>query len=373
MKTLVLIGGGHAHIHVVRTLNASIRKDWEIILVSMHDTQYYSGMASGFLEGYYAEEELTIHLPEYCARYQVKFVHQTAVSVDPRRKSVHLASGDVLHYDVISFNIGSLVEAGAFGQCDGCFFVKPLFQIKEIKKKVVELCGRRGAKQTVHAAIVGTGASGIEVGFAIRELILAMGKTPRITFVGSGDRILNTLDAKAGEMIINEEEESEQVEWALGDAAEKVEGQELVLDSGRRIGFDLLVLATGVRSSELFRESGLQTDAKGFLFVNSYLQNEEYPEIFGAGDCATLRDRPDLPKNGVYAIKEAKVLVKNLERALLGRSLIAYRPQKKYLAILALKENRAILVYDRTVYDGFLPFHIKRGIDTDYMRKVKSQ
>lgn len=46
--------------------------------------------------------------------------------------------------------------------------------------------------------------------------------------------------------------------------------------------------------------------------VTNSLQSIDYENIFAAGDCATLKDFLHLPKNGVYAIKQAPILYDNV-------------------------------------------------------------
>ncbi|WP_158211691.1 hypothetical protein [Alkalihalobacterium alkalinitrilicum] len=50
MSELILIGGGHAHLAILRALRKETIPD-EIILISPNKYQYYSGIFSGFTEG----------------------------------------------------------------------------------------------------------------------------------------------------------------------------------------------------------------------------------------------------------------------------------------------------------------------------------
>ena len=68
MRRLVLVGGGHAHLHVLADLAARPLADIEVTLVSPSAWHHYSGMAPGFLQGAYAEADLTIDLASLAAR-----------------------------------------------------------------------------------------------------------------------------------------------------------------------------------------------------------------------------------------------------------------------------------------------------------------
>ena len=51
----------------------------------------------------------------------------------------------------------------------------------------------------------------------------------------------------------------------------------------------------------------------GYLLVEDTLQVKDYPAIFAAGDCASIRQYPDLPKAGVIAVRQSEVLWKNIK------------------------------------------------------------
>ena len=55
MRRLLLLGGGHAHLHVLRALARAPMGGVEATLVSPADQWHYSGMIPGYLQGTYAE------------------------------------------------------------------------------------------------------------------------------------------------------------------------------------------------------------------------------------------------------------------------------------------------------------------------------
>ena len=81
-------------------------------------------------------------------------------------------------------------------------------------------------------------------------------------------------------------------------------------------------------------------DDQGFLRVNDTLQSPADARVFAAGDCAAFPG--DLPKAGVYAVRQAKILVRNLAAAAQGQPLEPYRPQRRFLSLLSAGGRDAV-------------------------------
>ena len=57
MKHLVLAGGGHGHILLLKKFAKKPLCGVEVTLITDYPKQYYSGMLAGYVEGIYCEEE----------------------------------------------------------------------------------------------------------------------------------------------------------------------------------------------------------------------------------------------------------------------------------------------------------------------------
>jgi NADH dehydrogenase FAD-containing subunit len=132
----------------------------------------------------------------------------------------------------------------------------------------------------------------------------------------------------------------------------------------------MVFVAVGVTPSPLFRDSGLPAGADGGLLVNDFLQCVRYPELFGGGDCITLEGTP-LARVGVYAVRQNRVLTRNLLAFLEGRPLRTFDPGGGYLTILNMGDDRGIFRRKEFVRDGPLAFRVKDYIDRRFMRKFQ--
>jgi NADH dehydrogenase FAD-containing subunit len=132
----------------------------------------------------------------------------------------------------------------------------------------------------------------------------------------------------------------------------------------------MIFVATGIRPSPLFRNSGLPTGEDGGLLVNDFLQCVDHPELFGGGDCISLAGSP-LARVGVYAVRQNRPLHRNLVAFLEGRPLQRFDPGGGYLLILNLGDRMGLFRRSGIVWSGGLAFRLKDYLDTRFMRKFQ--
>ena len=112
-------------------------------------------------------------------------------------------------------------------------------------------------------------------------------------------------------------------------------------DSGLEVECNILFWVTQALAAPWLQQAGLATDASGFILVNEKLQSISHPQVFAAGDVATMVNH-SRPKAGVFAVRQGKPLFENLQRALQGKPLKSFIPQKKFLILIGTGDERAI-------------------------------
>jgi selenide,water dikinase len=116
------------------------------------------------------------------------------------------------------------------------------------------------------------------------------------------------------------------------------------------------------------REAGLSCDEQGFLKVADTLQVLEQEHIFAAGDVATQVNHPR-PKAGVYAVRQAPILATNLRAMVKGEVLRRYRPQRRFLSLLSLGDQRAVADKGLLWASGAWVWRWKDSIDRKFMAR----
>ncbi len=366
-KKLVLIGGGHAHMVALANLGQIIDSGHGVTVIGPSDHHYYSGMGPGMLSGTYRPEEIRFATRHVVEKQGGVFLRDKATRIDPERKTVTLASGASVPYDVLSCNAGSHVPRPAIeGDLEDIFTVKPIERMMEAKTRLVDHFERHAP----HVVIVGGGPSAAEVAGNVWQLAAATGKhMPRIT-VCAGRAFMARFPDAVRRRIVGVLRRRQIVIREQATVA-SVSGDSVALDDGKTLPADFVFLALGVTPSGIFADSGLATGPDGGLRVNRFLQCIQHPDIFGGGDCIFFADQP-LDKVGVYAVRQNPVLFHNLMARLDGHELMPFDPGGDYLLIFNLGGGVGVLKKRWLTFGGRTAFWVKDYIDRKFMRKFQA-
>lgn len=357
--TIVLAGGGHAHaVALSRGLAAS--DGIAVVLVAPDRLAPYSGMIPGVIAGHYEAGEAHVDLERLCAARGVRFVRGRAAGIDRTGRTLLLDGGDAVGFDVLSINVGITPDISAISGALHATTIKPIdgliARIDALKQQ-----GRPG-----HVAVVGGGAGGVEVAFAIRNGLAGS----RVTLV-MRDGLLPG-HGRLAQLLIRRALDRQGIATVDGFSVERVEPGRLTAADGRQLSADAVLLNTGAAAPGWLGQTGLARDAAGFLQVGPNLAVLGEDRAFAAGDCATMVETPR-PKAGVYAVRQGPVLAENLmeaARALRdGRParLMPYRPQDRALAILSTGDGRAVASWGPFAVSGRWVWRWKDRIDRTFM------
>ncbi len=107
MKRLVLVGGGHSHVEVLRRFALEPVAGIELVLVSPGRFTAYSGMLPGLVAGHYTFAQSHIDLESLAAWAKARFLDDRVTGLDLQAKRARCEGAQALDYDLISLDIGS--------------------------------------------------------------------------------------------------------------------------------------------------------------------------------------------------------------------------------------------------------------------------
>lgn len=366
---LLLVGGGHSHVEVIRRWGLAPEPGVTVTLVSPDRHASYSGMLPGFIAGHYRFGDCHIDLAALCRQAGVARVENALGAIDLMRRAVQCADGSEHAYDVVSLDTGSTpVPTPIPGATKFGIPVKPVPQFLAHWAALRAAAGT-AAPSDIAVVIVGAGAAGVEVALAMQYRIHADGGRARFTLVSDGPAILASHPAgvqRRFAAILR----ARGITVRLHAPVQRAEEDGLQLAGGERLRADHVIWITGAAAPAWPRDSGLQTDAAGFIAVDAHLQSLSHPGVFAAGDVATMTGTPH-PKSGVYAVRQGPPLAENLRRALRGAPLLRYHPQRMALALISTGDRRAVASYGPLSVWGNWVWCWKDRIDTAFMRRYR--
>jgi len=107
LKDLVLIGGGHSHVTVLRAFAMRPVDGVRLTLVSPDSHTAYSGMLPGLIAGHYSFDDAHIDLTGLAGFAQARFLRAEVSGLDPKARTISLTGRPPTSYDIVSINTGS--------------------------------------------------------------------------------------------------------------------------------------------------------------------------------------------------------------------------------------------------------------------------
>ncbi|MBL22707.1 MAG: selenide, water dikinase SelD [Rhodospirillaceae bacterium] len=372
LKDLVLVGGGHSHVTVLKKFGMKPLPGVRLTLICRDLQAPYSGMLPGFIAGHYTFDEAHIDLGPLARFANARFYLNEVTRIDPDEKLVICKGRPPVKYDLLSINIGSAPNTSIVkGAAGNVVPVKPIDGFvahwDQMRERILT------AKGKAKIGIVGGGAGGVEITLAIqfrlKQLLAETGadtSEPEFHLFTDND-ILLTHNRKVREKYRRVLAERN-VTIHLHHEVNQVGPGRLDCANGETFELDEILWVTMASAQNWLKESGLEVAESGFVKVNDTLESVSHPGIFAAGDVADMINHPR-PKSGVFAVRQGPPLERNLRRALTGRTLKPFEPQQQFLSLISTGDKYAVASRSNWAAEGKLIWHWKDWIDRRFMRK----
>lgn len=367
-KNLVLIGGGHSHAIALQSVGINPISEINITLISDVVQTPYSGMLPGHVAGFYSYEETHIDLRRLAEFAGVDLVIDRAVKLDLNNDRVICQSNKAIAFDYLSIDVGSIPQTVTVpGAKEYAIPAKPVpLFLAGWSELLTEI--RQNSVLSRSIAIVGGGAGGVELALNMQARFKQKGEENiEINLIHRGTELLSGHNRRVSS-ILEKLLRDRQIKLHLQQNVIEVLPNKIICESGLTIESDRTFWVTQASVPHWIKESSLTTDDRGFILVTNTLQSVSHPQIFAAGDNATIIDYPR-PKAGVFAVRQGKPLVENWRRIIAGKPLKPYYPQSKYLALIGTGDKQAIASWGNLGARSPLFWFLKDYIDRKFMNQ----
>lgn len=342
-KNLVLLGGGHSHAIVLKLFAQKPLSGVRLTLITPVVDAPYSGMLPGHIAGFYSRADCHIDLQKLSNFAQAQLYFDQAIGLDLENNKVLCANRPAVDFDLLSINIGSTPsKVSVSGAAEYGIAVKPVREFLDSWYQLQQNVAANPQKP-LSLAIVGGGVGGVELAFTMQAGLSIKEHLEIHLFQRTGELLPNSNASLR--QVVQKVLMEKGIKLHLGEAVCELLPEEekikVKCQSGLTINCDKLFWVTQASAPEWVRNSGIGVDEEGFILVDDNLQSVTHPNIFAAGDIASMLNY-HLPKAGVFAVRQGKPLSENLRRIIEGKQLVPYIPQKDYLSLIGLGDGRAI-------------------------------
>ena len=382
LRDIVLVGGGHSHVVALKKFGMQPMPGVRLTVICRDSHTPYSGMLPGYIAGHYSYDEVHIDLRTLAAFAGARFYKDEVIGLDRANGKVLCKNRPPVPYDRLSINIGSTPRMSQVpGAAEHAVAVKPIHMFNDRWLALLQRVQLHPGKTRI--ALVGAGAGGVELTLAmqhrLRHELQLLGRDPNeLSFhlFTSSAQILPTHSQRVRRSF-EDVLAQRQVVTHCNSAVTQVSANGLQTANGEQLAMDEIIWVTQAGGAPWLQQTGLALDDGGFIQVNEQLQSISDPLVFAAGDIASMVGHP-LEKAGVFAVRQGTPLALNLRRSVEGLPLLAYRPQRSWLALISTGDRRAVASRGRwglgasTGGVGELIWRWKDRIDRGFMDKFRN-
>lgn len=383
----IILGGGFTGLFTALHLSHH-KYPQPITLIDRNDRFSFNPMMYEYLSGEMNDEQVYPRYLDLLEGSGVKFVRDSVVSVDLSNQRIKLASKLTCQYDKLVLALGSV---GSFFGIEGAKEHAFLFRtgeqaialgrhLRECLQKATQTKDEVQRRKLLTIAIVGAGASGVELAATLADLLPIWYKELggdeeeiRIVLINRSHEILkgsshskdnkNSIQDTAIKALNNR---NIPVEFLLGASVTQVYSDRVEYrkeEDNDSLSMATIVWTAGVTANPLIKNLAVSEEYKtkrGYLSVEPTMQLPEYPEVFAGGDCA-LNKEENLPQTAQVAYQEGKAIANNLLALAKGKALSeAEVSLRGTLLKLGLGESVANL-FDRYEIKGKLGHTIRNS------------
>jgi NADH dehydrogenase len=391
-ESIVILGGGFVGLMLARRLVRAgvVGKSCEVTVIDKSPAHVFTPWLYEVSTGYLARAEgrrercklytsATVPFKDIPGYRHVRFRQEAVMRVDFASKTVFLADGLTVRYSTLVIALGTEPNYfGIPGFPEHCVPLKSASNAIEIERRVREVVADASAANKKNISVIGAGASGVEFTgeliMAIRNLEsrgeLAQGavtvslidrKAPLAAFPASLPRLADKRLKKIGVHVM--------AGLSVMSATEKALVLKDATGSTMTHPCDLAIWSGGVMPTAVVKSFGLPMDPKGRILVDPTFAVKGVPDVYCAGDCASLMNPVSNeiePMTAQTSVNQGMWIAKNIRRQLQGKPARPFPFRKQWDTLIAIGGKYGVGHLWGMVIKGPLAFYMRRLADGRY-------
>ncbi|WP_027711714.1 NAD(P)/FAD-dependent oxidoreductase [Dickeya chrysanthemi] len=380
IKKIVIVGGGAGGLELATSLGRKLgrKNKAEITLVDRNHSHLWKPLLHEVATGSLDDDMDALSYLAHARNHHFNFQLGSLIDIDREQRTIQLAEirddqGELLvaarslSYDILVVALGSTSnDFGTAGVKDHCIFLDNPKQARRFHNEMLNLflkfSASQGEKEKVNIAIVGGGATGVELSAELHNAVKQLhsygfdslsNQALNVTLVEAGERILPALPPRISAAAHHELTQLG-VRVLTQTMVTSAEQGGLNTKDGEFIDADLMVWAAGIKAADAMKDiAGLETNRINQLVVEPTLQTTRDPAIFAIGDCASC-PQPDggfVPPRAQAAHQMASRCYSNI------LALLNDQPLKPYL----YKDHGSLVSLSKFSTVGSLMGNLMRG------------
>jgi NADH:ubiquinone reductase (H+-translocating) len=301
-KHVVIVGAGFAGLHCAMQL--AEEPDIQITLLDRNNFQQFQPLLYQVATASLSPNDAAFNLRGVLGHHSnVEIVMTEVVSIDLATRTVQGSQGDLYTGDYLVLAAGA--QANFFGIPGVADFSFPLYSLRDAERlrsrilevlEAAEVAAGQGRERIPHFAVVGGGATGVEIAGALADILngpvkkgyrhLDLGNVT-ITLINGQAEVLSGFNAKSrayAQKILEERK----VNLMLGRRVKELTRSELILDDESRIACDIAIWAGGLKAAPIAEKIDLKPGKGGRLDVQTDLQVPGFEGVYALGDFANI-------------------------------------------------------------------------------------
>ncbi|AOS61595.1 NAD(P)/FAD-dependent oxidoreductase [Actinoalloteichus hymeniacidonis] len=348
---IVILGGGYVGMYTALRLQNKLKgEEASVTVIDPQPHMTYQPFLPEAAAGSIEPRHVVVPLRRTLKNCHVLTGRVAKVEHANRKVSVDMADGhtEELDYDILVVALGSvartlpipgLAEQGNSFKTVG----EAIFLRNHVLSKMDEAASMSDGerrKRLLTFMVVGGGYAGIEAlaeledmaRYATRYYKTIAPSDMKWVLVEATNRVMPEVSPRMGVYTVERLEERG-IKVHLETRVDDMTGGDVRLSDGTAFASDTIVWTAGVKANPVLAETDLPLDERGRVRCTADLRVEGMPEVWAAGDCASV---PDLSKvasdpeakcspSAQHAVRQAKQLADNVIASLRSRKIEPYR------------------------------------------------